>query len=160
MSPEPYRAVMKSGLKIQIKCHDTCQYTNYPVYGDMKYSKDSSICRSAYHAGVLTKPGQDKEGQKTRPKLSQGEFINLVLADPTTRLNNVDVESATPEELSKIKAGSYVPWIIKNYLILLYSSSLFWFISSSLNSCCFSRYEVFPLPQVLLSCQQPLALDV
>ena len=50
---------MKSGLKIQIKCHDTCQYTNYPVYGDMKYSKDSSICRSAYHAGVLTKPGQD-----------------------------------------------------------------------------------------------------
>jgi hypothetical protein len=66
---------------------------------------------------ALTKPGQDKEGQKTRPKLSKGEFINLVLADPTTRLNNVDVESATPEELSKIKAGSYVPWIIKNYLI-------------------------------------------
>ena len=66
---------------------------------------------------ALTKPGQDKEGKKTRPKLSKEEFIDLVLADPTTRLNNVDVENATPEELSKIKAGSYVPWLIKNYLL-------------------------------------------
>jgi hypothetical protein len=65
---------------------------------------------------ALTKPGEDKEGKKTKPKLSKKEFLNLVLADPTTRLNNVDVETATPEELGKIKAGSYVPWLIKNYL--------------------------------------------
>lgn len=65
---------------------------------------------------ALTKSGKDKEGNKTKPKLTNKEFIDLVLADPTTRLNNVDVETATPEELGKIKAGSYVPWLIKNYL--------------------------------------------
>jgi hypothetical protein len=65
---------------------------------------------------ALTKPGEDKEGKKTKPKLSKKEFLDLVLADPTTRLNNVDVETANSEELGKIKAGSYVPWLIKNYL--------------------------------------------
>lgn len=66
---------------------------------------------------ALTKSGKDKEGNKIKPKLSQKEFIELVLADPTTRLNNVDIETATPEELGKIKAGSYVPWLVKNYLL-------------------------------------------
>lgn len=66
---------------------------------------------------ALTKPGKDKEGNKTKPKLSAKEFIALVMADPTTRLNNVDVETATPEELGKIKAGSYVPWLVKHYLL-------------------------------------------
>ena len=66
---------------------------------------------------ALTKPGEDKEGNKTKPKLSKKEFLELVLADPTTRLNNVDVETATPEELVKVKAGSYVPWLVKNYLL-------------------------------------------
>jgi hypothetical protein len=66
---------------------------------------------------ALTKSGEDKEGKKTKPKLSKKEFMDLILADPTTRLNNVDVETATPEELSKIKAGSYVPWLVKNYLM-------------------------------------------
>lgn len=66
---------------------------------------------------ALTKSGEDKEGKKTKPKLSKKEFMDLILADPTTRVNNVDVETATPEELGKIKAGSYVPWLIKNYLL-------------------------------------------
>jgi hypothetical protein len=66
---------------------------------------------------ALTKPGEDKEGNKTKPKLSKKEFLGLVLADPTTRLNNVDIETATSEELGKIKAGSYVPWLVKHYLM-------------------------------------------
>jgi hypothetical protein len=66
---------------------------------------------------ALTKPGEDKEGNKTKPKLSKKEFMDLILADPTTRLNNVDIETANSEELSKIKAGSYVPWLVKNYLL-------------------------------------------
>lgn len=65
---------------------------------------------------ALTKPSQDKEGNKVKPKLSKKEFIELVKADPTTKLNNVDIETATSEELAKIKAGSYVQWLIKNYL--------------------------------------------
>lgn len=65
---------------------------------------------------ALTKPGKDKQGNKTKPKLSRNEFITLVTADPTTKLNNVDIENATPEELAKVKAGAYVQWLIKNYL--------------------------------------------
>jgi hypothetical protein len=48
--------------------------------------------------------------------MSIGEFLQLVQADPTTRLNNVDPETADTKELEKIKAGKYVNWIIKNYL--------------------------------------------
>jgi hypothetical protein len=66
---------------------------------------------------ALTKPGEDKEGNRTKPKLPKKEFLDLVLADPTTRLNNVDIETANSEELGKIKAGSYVPWLVKNYLM-------------------------------------------
>lgn len=65
----------------------------------------------------LTKPGEDKEGNRTKPKLSKKEFFELVKADPTTRLNNVNLETAKPEELAKVKAGSYVAWLIKNYLM-------------------------------------------
>ena len=64
----------------------------------------------------LTKPGQTKDGVKTKPKLSKKEFLALVMADPTTRLNNVDVETATTDELAKIKVGGYTQWLIKNYL--------------------------------------------
>jgi len=65
----------------------------------------------------LTKPGEDKDGNRTKPKLSKKEFFELVKADPTTRLNNVNLETAKPEELAKVKAGSYVAWLIKNYLM-------------------------------------------
>ena len=66
---------------------------------------------------ALTKPGQDKEGKKIKPKLSKEEFLALVQADPTTRMNNVDIETARPEDLAKVKAGSYVQWLIKHYLM-------------------------------------------
>ncbi len=65
---------------------------------------------------ALTKPTENKEGKKVKPKLSKKEFIELVKADPTTRLNNIDIENASSEELAKVKAGSYVQWLIKNYL--------------------------------------------
>jgi hypothetical protein len=65
---------------------------------------------------ALTKPGTDKEGKKLKPKLTKQEFTQLVTADPTTRLNNVDLETADSKELAKIKAGKYVQWLIKSYL--------------------------------------------
>ena len=65
---------------------------------------------------ALTKPTQDKEGKKQKPKMSLQEFLQLVQADPTTRLNNVDPETADTKELEKIKAGKYVNWLIKSYL--------------------------------------------
>jgi len=65
---------------------------------------------------ALTKPSQDSQGNKEKPKMTKQEFIQLVNADPTTRLNNIDIESANSKELGKIKAGKYVQWLIKNYL--------------------------------------------
>ena len=65
---------------------------------------------------ALTKPSTNKEGKKVKPKLSKEEFIALVNADPTTRTNNVDMETADSKELSNVKAGKYVQWLIKNYL--------------------------------------------
>ena len=65
---------------------------------------------------ALTKPGETKDGVKSKPRLSKQEFIELVKADPTTKLNNVDIDTATSDELSKVKAGKYVQWLIKSYL--------------------------------------------
>ena len=65
---------------------------------------------------ALTKPNENKDGVKSKPRLSKQEFIELVKADPTTKLNNVDIDTATSDELSKVKAGKYVQWLIKSYL--------------------------------------------
>ena len=65
---------------------------------------------------ALTKPSTNKEGKKVKPKLSKEEFIALVSADPTTKTNNVDMETADSKELANVKAGKYVQWLIKNYL--------------------------------------------
>ena len=62
---------------------------------------------------ALTKPSKDKEGNKVKPKMSREEFNKLVEADPTTRLNNIDLTSANSKELEKVKAGKYVQWLIK-----------------------------------------------
>jgi hypothetical protein len=66
---------------------------------------------------ALTKPSEDKGGVKTKPRLTKREFIELVKADPTTRLNNINIDTASSDELSKVKAGKYVQWLIKSYLM-------------------------------------------
>ena len=65
---------------------------------------------------ALTKPSKNKEGKTVKPKMTVQEFLQLVQSDPTTRMNNVDPETADPKELEKIKAGKFVNWLIKNYL--------------------------------------------
>lgn len=67
-------------------------------------------------SNALTKPTKDKEGNTIKPKLTKQEFMALIEADPTTKMNNVDPETATSKELEKIKVGKYSQWIIKNYL--------------------------------------------
>jgi hypothetical protein len=66
---------------------------------------------------ALTKPSEDRGGIKTKPRLTKREFIELVKADPTTRLNNINIDTASSEQLSKVKAGKYVQWLIKSYLM-------------------------------------------
>ena len=65
---------------------------------------------------ALTKE-QKKDGKVFRPKLTKKEFFDLVRADPTTRLNGVELgPDTTDEQLSKVKAGKYVQWLIKSFL--------------------------------------------
>ena len=66
---------------------------------------------------TYTKPKQTDKGIK-KPKMSVKELSALVAADPKTKMNDVDIESANIKELSKIKAGKYVGWLIKSYLNL------------------------------------------
>lgn len=49
---------LKPGSQVKVRCLETCHDTSYPIYGDLKYSKDSSICKAAYHSGILTSPNQ------------------------------------------------------------------------------------------------------
>ena len=65
---------------------------------------------------ALTKPSIDKQGKKQKPKLTKQELNTLVMADPTTRLNDVDLENMSSDDFKKIKAGKYVQWLIKQYL--------------------------------------------
>lgn len=67
---------------------------------------------------ALTKPYTDKEGIKQKAKLTHNELMALVGADPTTRLNGVNLETTTPEDFDKVKAGKYAKWLIKQYLNL------------------------------------------
>ena len=73
---------------------------------------------SAYEIKLAqnTKPLVLKDGKKKKPKMSKEVFNQLVQADPTTRLNDVDLNTKDEKELAKVKAGKYVDWIIKSYL--------------------------------------------
>lgn len=64
----------------------------------------------------LTKPTTDKQGNKKKPLISKEVFFELVKGDPTTKLNNVDLESATTKDYENVKAGKYVQWLVKRYL--------------------------------------------
>lgn len=61
-------------------------------------------------------PKVNKAGEKLKPKLARGDFYALVNADPTTRLNDVDLENMSPDDLNKVKAGKYVDWLINQFL--------------------------------------------
>ena len=43
--------------KILIKCPESCENVSVPLYGYLFYSKDSSICKAAYHSKFLTNRG-------------------------------------------------------------------------------------------------------
>ena len=41
---------------------------------------------------TLTKPAQDKDGKKVKAKMTPQEFLAIVQADPTTKMNNNKME--------------------------------------------------------------------
>lgn len=84
--------------------------------------KFTEILKSVINESSKFKVNYDKyvsseENDFSKP-LNYLEYLKIIQADPTTRLNGVEFTSDIPEKehFEKIKAGEYVPWIIKSYL--------------------------------------------
>lgn len=66
----------------------------------------------------------DKKGGELSPedkakqsnKIPKEVFFELIKADPDSRLNNVELDTASKEDLQKVKVGKYVTWLIKQYI--------------------------------------------
>jgi len=67
---------------------------------------------------TYTKSKKKKDGSKKKPKMSKKELFAIIEADPDTNLRGVELESATNEDLKKIKVGDNVNWLIKNFMLL------------------------------------------
>lgn len=78
-----------------------------------------SLLKEASRFEVLmdkfVKPKKDSD---KKPLLKKSELLQLIVADPTTRLNDVNLgdDKITKEDMAKVKVGEYTPWLIKNYL--------------------------------------------
>jgi hypothetical protein len=78
-----------------------------------------SLLKEASRFEVLmdkfVKPKKDSD---KKPLLKKSELLQLIVADPTTRLNDVNLgdEKISKEDMAKVKVGEYTPWLIKNYL--------------------------------------------
>ena len=77
-----------------------------------------NVDRIDFLIDTYTKPKKKEDGSVKKPKMSVQELAALVGADPTSKLNDVDIETAKPKDLEKVKAGRYVQWLIKSYLNL------------------------------------------
>lgn len=49
--------IIKPSVKVSVKCPESCFNSEYPVYGSGHYSKDSAICKSAYHSKKIGSKG-------------------------------------------------------------------------------------------------------
>jgi len=49
--------IIKPNVKVNVKCPESCANSDVPVYGIGQYSKDSAICRSAFHAQKIGSRG-------------------------------------------------------------------------------------------------------
>jgi hypothetical protein len=85
--------------------------------------KFSSILRTLIKEASRFEVLMDKfvnpeKGSEKKPLLKKTELLQLIAADPTTRLNDVNLggDRISKEDMSKVKVGQYTPWLIKNYL--------------------------------------------
>jgi len=67
---------------------------------------------------LMDKFVKSKKDSDKKPLLKKSELLQLIVADPTTRLNDVNLgdEKISKEDMAKVKVGEYTPWLIKNYL--------------------------------------------
>ena len=66
----------------------------------------------------LTQPTPTKkEGKKIKSPLLFEYLKQMIVTDPTSVVpDGFDIDSATPEDMDKIKIGKYVQWMVKHFL--------------------------------------------
>jgi hypothetical protein len=57
-----------------------------------------------------------KKEKRSKPKVKKEDFYEIIKADPTSRLNNVELSAASKQDMENVKAGKYTPWLLKWYL--------------------------------------------
>jgi len=61
-------------------------------------------------------PKKDKEGKKIKPIMDKGIFVQILMADPTTKVpEGFDQTDLSDENLKNIKPGMYRNWLLKSY---------------------------------------------
>jgi len=46
---------LRDGTSAELECGETCEESKGKVFGDIKYSEDSIVCKAAAHMGVINK---------------------------------------------------------------------------------------------------------
>ena len=67
---------------------------------------------------TYAKPKKKADGSVKKPKLSVEELSQLVAADPTSVMGDIQTPTKNLKELEKVKSGKYASWLIKSYLAL------------------------------------------
>jgi hypothetical protein len=120
----------KPGSLVKVKCLQTCFDSRYKIYGDLKYSKDSAICKAAFHADILKKPqesfwikfevglslypSQMRNGVKSSAKTYSDLSIKFETA---VDLDNVIINTGSKLDVLDPKgSGTWLPMVITNII--------------------------------------------
>ena len=98
------------GSKVTIKCPESCANSDVPVYGNIIYAKDTSLCRSAFHSKklpaiggkviVVFAPGQTNY---------KGEFKNSIRSEGKAKANlSISFEEYKEIEEIILRPGSKI----------------------------------------------------
>ena len=101
---------LKPNVKVSVKCPESCANSDVPVYGYLKYSKDTAICRSAFHAQKIGSRGGivtivfGRAMSNFKSKLSNG----IKSEGKATSEFTVAFEAYEEEDVIIVKAGSKI----------------------------------------------------
>jgi hypothetical protein len=104
------------GSKIKIFCPESCTTTDAPVYGggeDTNYTKDSAICRAAFHTGKLSSKGgsllmnikgvsENFKGELRNGIKSQGKLwsVRTISFEPLEKVDPIVLKAGTKIDIN------------------------------------------------------------
>ena len=106
--------------KIIIKCPESCSLSTYPVYGTGLYSKDSALCKSAYHNKKISAKGGlvilkvKREGESVNRSVFKGSLSNGIKSLGKERSPmSITFEEYIEEDVIILKPGTKVDIKVK-----------------------------------------------